>query len=197
MWTKTLEHHLLVNCGIRVDLKAATFSLFGQSSTNISAHLEGESLLQGETRERPGLCWALLVPAAFCPGENSSSVGECISQVGFPWPDVSLFGQSSSSISVRLAVPQEQWTYQREMSLFAGSWSSPLKSQHFNQQFVKTGGNYGVKTTLKLRQSIDSQNNLQIVCLVSPHLNSSTWTRICSYDHLLDTYIQYIVFQAI
>ena len=38
LWTKTLEHHLLVNCGIRVDLKAATFSLFGQSSTNISAH---------------------------------------------------------------------------------------------------------------------------------------------------------------
>ena len=84
--------------------------------------------------------------------------------------DVSLFGQSST----RLAVPQEQRTYQREMSLFAGNGSSPPKTQHFNQQFVKTGGNYGVKTTLKLRQSIDSQNNLQIVCLLSPHLNSST-----------------------
>ena len=87
-------------------------SLFGQSSTNISAHKEGESLLKGETREKTWallstllcnisvilvvkyrfhlvgqltrLCWALLAPLGSRPGENSSSSEECISQAGCP-----------------------------------------------------------------------------------------------------------------
>ena len=88
MRTKTLEHQLLVNCVISVDLKATAAQFLPPCLDNLRLTYQpirkASLFLRGRREKRPGLCWALFEPADSRLGENSSSSEECISQAGCP-----------------------------------------------------------------------------------------------------------------
>ena len=136
---KTLEHQLLVNCVISVDLKATTAQFLSPCLDNLRLTYQrtwnlrltyqpirkASLFFRGRREKRPGLCWALFEPADSRLGENSSSSEECISQAGCPSRTVNLLSkggesfcwklvQSTEDPALQSTICQDNWQLRRE-----------------------------------------------------------------------------------